>query len=88
MLETAHTTVPLNAQSSGTQPPPSTRPTHVVIAPAEVFSGAGGRGASVQRLAPGTLVTLVETAQGWILVARDGKTVGYVAQNVLGPVIA
>ena len=29
------------------------------------------------------LVTLVKTEQGWVLVAKDGKTIGYVVQTGL-----
>jgi hypothetical protein len=40
---------------------------------------------SVVRLAPGTQVTLVRAEQGWTLVARDGKALGYVAATDLAP---
>lgn len=59
----------------------STRPTHVVIAPADVYETFGGRGAATQQLRPGTLLSLVKTEQGWMLVAKDGKAVGYVAES-------
>lgn len=57
-----------------------TKPTHVVILPAEVFTSPGGEGEAVQKLSPGTLVTLVRTEAGWVLVARDGKSLGYVPE--------
>jgi hypothetical protein len=60
-----------------------TKPTHVVIAPADVFETIGGRGAATQQLRPGTLLSLVKTEQGWVLVAKDGKAVGYVAEKQL-----
>ena len=41
---------------------------------------------SVQKLVPGTLVTMVRTERGWMLVAKDGKQLGYVAGNALAPV--
>jgi hypothetical protein len=44
------------------------QPTHVVVAPADVFAQAGGSGAVVTRLAPGTQVRLVETKDGWTLI--------------------
>lgn len=59
----------------------STKPTHVVIAPADVFEKFGGQGTATQQLRPGTLLSLVRTEQGWMLVAKDGKTVGYVAEG-------
>jgi hypothetical protein len=65
---------------------PPSKPTHVVIAPAEVFAASGGDGAAVTRLAPGSLVALVRTEQGWVLVARDGKSLGYVAEGSLAPI--
>ena len=57
-----------------------TKPTHVVASPApiEVFESAVRNGNPVQQLAPGTLVTIVETANGWQLVARDGQKLGYI----------
>jgi|SRR5579872_5317678 len=57
------------------------RPTHVVITPTDVFAAAGGRGAPIQKLPAGTLLSLVKTEQGWMLMARDGKSVGYVAAD-------
>ncbi|HKU07811.1 MAG TPA: caspase family protein, partial [Bradyrhizobium sp.] len=60
-----------------------TKPTHVVIAPADVFEQLAGKGGKLEQLSPGTLVSLVKTEQGWVLVARDGKQVGYVAEDRL-----
>jgi WD40 repeat protein/uncharacterized caspase-like protein len=59
------------------------KPTHVVIAPADVFARAGGSGAVVTHLAPGTQVRLVETKDGWTLIARDGRAIGYVEPKAL-----
>jgi WD40 repeat protein len=63
----------------------STKPTHVLIAAQDVSEGAG-KGAYVQKLPPGTLVTLVKAEEGWVLIAKDGKALGYVAQSGLIPV--
>ena len=60
-----------------------TKPTHVVIAPSEVFEQAGGRGVQVHKLDSRYLVTLVKTEQGWVLVAKDGKTLGFVTAAAL-----
>ena len=58
-------------------------PTHVVIKPSGLFAKAGGVGTAIETLAPGTQVTLMKTEQGWTLVARDGKRIGYVAKSSL-----
>jgi hypothetical protein len=67
-----------------------TRPTHVVItsAPIEVFEAIaadGTKGPTVQRLGIGTSVFVMKSANGWDLVARDGKSLGYVAHSGLAP---
>ena len=58
-----------------------TKPTHVVIAPADVYEQLAGQGSKLEQLSPGTLVALMKAEQGWVLVARDGKAIGYVAEN-------
>jgi WD40 repeat protein len=78
-------TAVLNNSPTGTGPVIPPKPTHVVIQPADVFA-APGAGISIQKLEPGTLVALVRTEQGWMLVARDGNVLGYVAQGGLAPV--
>ena len=45
----------------------------------------GGKGAIVQQLPPFSAVTRVKTEQGWVLIARDGKALGYVAEGKLQP---
>lgn len=60
------------------KPSVSTKPTHVVIRPSDLFAEAGGTGAVSEHLKPGTALTLVRTANGWTLVARDGKQIGFV----------
>jgi WD40 repeat protein/uncharacterized caspase-like protein len=63
------------------------KPTHVVIAPTpvDVFERAQAAGASLQKLPAGTLVTVIRTADGWTFIAKDGKSLGYVAQTSLAP---
>ncbi len=58
------------------------KPTHVVIAQTPVRSLARGSDTVVE-LKPGTQVTLVETADGWTLVAKDGHKLGYVQETSL-----
>jgi WD40 repeat protein len=70
--------------SPGTSSIPAS-PTHVVVQAADVFAEAGGGAPAREKLAPGTLVTLVKTEQGWTLVARNGKPLGYVASTGLAP---
>jgi WD40 repeat protein len=64
-------------------PPIPTKPTHVVVTSANVYAQADGAGLSTSKLAPGTLVTLVRAERGWALIARQGKQIGYVAQQQL-----
>jgi hypothetical protein len=37
----------------------------------------------VMQLSPGQQVVLIESAGGWVLVARDGKKLGYVEEKSL-----
>jgi hypothetical protein len=59
------------------------KPTHVVIAPTVVRQTADGKGPVVIQLVPGTQVRLVETAGGWVLIARDGKRLGFIEAKAL-----
>ena len=61
----------------------STTPTHVVSEPVEVLQSAGVTDIVVQKLPPFTTLTLIRTEQGWALVAKDGKALGYVAVEKL-----
>ena len=61
----------------------STKPTHVNTDPLRVFKEAGDRGAVVTELPPFSTVTLVKSEQGWVLIAKDGKALGYVAERTL-----
>jgi hypothetical protein len=54
------------------------KPTHVTIRGSEVFAQPA-TAAATQKFEPGTLVTLDQTEQGWLLAAKDGRAVGYVA---------
>ena len=61
----------------------STTPTHVVSEMVEVLKSAGVTDTVVQKLPPFTALTLIRTEQGWALVAKDGKALGYVAAEKL-----
>jgi hypothetical protein len=68
-----------------------TKPTHVVIStsPTDVFetiAADGTKGIAVQRLSFGTLVVVIESSDGWDLIAREGRPLGYVAHAGLAPV--
>jgi hypothetical protein len=60
------------------------KPTHVTIRDADVFTQPTGN-TKVQTLAPGTLVTLVQSNNGWVLIAKDGNQLGYVVDDVIVP---
>jgi WD40 repeat protein len=59
------------------------KPTHVSTELLQVFKAAGGAGGIVQQLPPFTTVTLVKSDGRWVLIARDGKALGYVAEAKL-----
>lgn len=61
------------------------KPTHVVIStsPVDVYAAATHGGAAVHQLVPGTTVTLIETNNGWQLIAKDGRKLGYVEEKML-----
>jgi WD40 repeat protein/uncharacterized caspase-like protein len=62
--------------------------THVVVAPSllEVFESVGAAGPSTMKLPAGTLVTVMKNADGWSLIAKEGKLLGYVTSVGLAPV--
>jgi uncharacterized caspase-like protein len=60
-----------------------TGPTHVIVAPVDVKTTASDTGVTVTHLPPGTQVRLIETANGWVLIARDGQKLGYVESNAI-----
>jgi WD40 repeat protein/uncharacterized caspase-like protein len=73
---------------SGDNAPPTpaeipTKPTHVVIAPVDIKSGASQAASTLSQLAPGTQVYLMRTENGWTLIARDGQKLGYVREGAL-----
>ena len=57
------------------------KPTHVSTELLQVFKEPGG--GVVQQLSPFTTVTLVKSDGGWVLIARDGKMLGYVVEAKL-----
>jgi WD40 repeat protein len=59
------------------------KPTHVNTEVVQVFKEAGGNGGVVEQLPAFSTVALVKSDHGWVLVARDGKAVGYVAEAKL-----
>jgi WD40 repeat protein len=61
------------------------KPTHVTIQLAEVYAEPGAT-VSIQKLAPGTLLTLVRSEKGWVLIAKDAKQLGYIAASSIIPV--
>jgi hypothetical protein len=42
----------------------------------------------VEKLTPGTLVRLVRSEQGWVLIAKDGKPLGYLAAGLAATALA
>jgi WD40 repeat protein len=72
---------------AGGQAPPAasipTKPTHVVIAPATVRQSAGSESPAVSELPTGMQIVLIKAANGWALVARDGKKLGWVEETKL-----
>ncbi len=61
----------------------SRKPTHAVLAAADLLETAS-RGAPVKRtLKPGELVTVIRSEAGWAHVAQDGRALGYVEETKL-----
>jgi WD40 repeat protein/uncharacterized caspase-like protein len=71
------------SSSARADAPISIKPTHVIVAPVDVRATANETANSVAHLTPGTQVRLIETANGWMLIARDGQKLGYVRGNVI-----
>jgi hypothetical protein len=62
--------------------------TDMVTTAAEVFAENPGSAAPVtQKPERGATITAVKTEQGWTLVARRGKLLGYVASDKIDPSI-
>jgi WD40 repeat protein len=63
--------------------PDGSRPRYVVLSASRVYPQAGGGGDSFMQLQPGTLVDVESMSQGWALVVREGRRLGYVATDAL-----
>src|SRR5262249_21201549 len=63
------------------------KPTHVVIAAADVYRSLtrSGEADIIMRLPAGRSITLIETKNGMAHVGRDGKALGYVEETKLAP---
>ncbi len=61
----------------------ATTPTHVVTELVDVLKDENATAAIVQKLQPFTTVTLIRSGQGWALIAKDGRALGYVASDKL-----
>ncbi len=81
----AKTAIVVDAPTSASPAAMPGKPTHVVIAPAEVLAAAGS-GAAVGRLEAGTLVTIILTERGWALLGREGRQLGYVEETKISRV--
>jgi hypothetical protein len=65
----------------------SRKPTHALMAAADLLEQAS-RGALVTRQLPrGAQVTLIKAEDGWAHVAQDGKPIGYVREDQLLPLV-
>lgn len=60
-----------------------TKPTHVSTEAVSLFQQQSGTAAAVGQLQPFTVVTLVKREPGWLLVAREGKLLGYAPEAKL-----
>ena len=74
---------PAVAPASGDEIAISTRPTHYTKGLVEIFKEAGGKGELVQQLPSNSMVTRVSAEHGWAVIARNGKVLGYVAEDQL-----
>ena len=73
--------LPASDETATNAPTIPTKPTHVVIAPAQVYKAQSETAALVTVLKPGTLITLVKTDGGWALIGKDGVQLGYVEKE-------
>jgi hypothetical protein len=60
-----------------------TIPTHISAETLHVFDGPQVQDIPTQELLPFTTLTLIETAEGWALVGKDGLKLGYVKAEML-----
>jgi hypothetical protein len=72
----------LSAAEAGGAPIPS-ESTHVVISMTDVHATADAGSPTIVALTPGTQVRLIETVNGWTMVARDGRKIGYLKSSAL-----
>ncbi len=63
----------------------SRKTSHIVILPAKVFSGPGAGADALKTLGLGTGVTLLRQENGWMLVARKGRRIGYINKSKVVP---
>ena len=64
--------------------PISVKPTHVNTEPLQVFQKPDGAGDPVRELQPFTTVTLLTSQQqDWVLIAKEGTSLGYVNRTRL-----
>ncbi len=59
------------------------KPTHVLISPTTIFVTAGGKSAGGDELTAGTLVRVIKSDGGWLLIARRGRKLGYVRSDTI-----
>jgi WD40 repeat protein len=80
---------PLARQVASLAPEPGdasvipTKPTHVSTEPLQIFKEMGGNEGVAEPLPPFTTVTFVKSQNGWVLIAKEGKALGYVAEAKL-----
>ncbi len=63
----------------------SRKPTHALLAAADLFESASGGGTAKRQLKRGEQVTLIKVEGGWAYIAKDGTPLGYVAEDKLLP---
>ncbi len=63
----------------------SSKPTHALLAAADLLETASRGGAAKRRLERGALVTVIGAEAGWAHVAQDGRALGYVEETSLLP---
>jgi uncharacterized caspase-like protein len=64
----------------------ASEPTHVVTRESELVVQPATATRRVRKLEPNSRVTAVNTEPGWVLVAKEGKTIGYIATRDLAPI--
>ncbi|MCK1386635.1 hypothetical protein, partial [Bradyrhizobium sp. 21] len=59
------------------------KPTHVIIKSADVFAAAEAGGEVIDKLPVGAQVSIMPSIDGWVLVVRNGKRLGYTREQAL-----